>query len=54
VVLGGSVSDRILAAASHYPQEARFYRALERLQPAYATRTEPGRRPRPWLRVYRI
>jgi hypothetical protein len=24
------------------------------LQPAYATRTEPGRRARPWLRVYRI
>jgi 4-amino-4-deoxy-L-arabinose transferase-like glycosyltransferase len=54
VVLGGSVADRILAAAPRYPREARFYRALERMQPAYATRAEPGRRLRPWLRVYRI
>jgi hypothetical protein len=54
VVLGGSVADRVLAAASHYPREARFYRTLERMHPAYATRAEPGRRPRPWLRVYRI
>jgi 4-amino-4-deoxy-L-arabinose transferase-like glycosyltransferase len=54
LVVGGSVADRVLAAASDYPREARFYRALERLLPAYATRSEPGRRPRPWLRVYRI
>jgi 4-amino-4-deoxy-L-arabinose transferase-like glycosyltransferase len=54
VVLGGSVADRVLAAASHYPREALFYRAFERLQPAYATPTEPGHRARPWLRVYRI
>ena len=49
-----SVVDRVLAAASHYPREARFYRELERLQPVYATHTERGRRARPWLRVYRI
>ena len=54
LVVGGSVADRVLAAASRYPREARFYRELERLRPAYATRPEPGRRPRPWLRVYRI
>jgi hypothetical protein len=54
LVVGGSVADRVLAAASHYPREARFYRALERLRPAYATRSEPGRRRRPWLRVYHI
>lgn len=54
LVVGGSVADRVLAAASHYPREARFYRELERLRPAYATRAEPGRRPRPRLRVYRI
>ena len=54
IVLGGSVADRVLAAAPHYPREARFYRTLERMQPAYATRSEPGRRPRPWLRVYRL
>jgi 4-amino-4-deoxy-L-arabinose transferase-like glycosyltransferase len=54
LVVGGSVADRVLAAASHYPREARFYRALERLRPAYETRSEPGRRRRPWLRVYHI
>ncbi len=54
LVVGGSVADRVLAAASHYPREARFYRELERLTPAYATRPEPGHRPRPWLRVYRV
>lgn len=54
LVVGGSVADRVLAAASDYPREARFYRSLERRRPAYATRSEPGRRPRPWLRVYRI
>ena len=54
LVVGGSVADRVLAAASHYPREARFYRALERMRPDYATRPEPERRPRPWLRVYRI
>jgi hypothetical protein len=54
IVVGGSVADRVLAAAAHYPREARFYRELERMTPAYATRTEPGHRPRPWLRVYRI
>jgi len=54
IVVGGSVADRVLAAASHYPREARFYLQLERLTPAYATHAEPGHRPRPWLRVYRI
>jgi glycosyl transferase family 87 len=54
IVLGGSVADRVLAAASHYPREARFYRTLESMRPAYATRSEPGHRPRPWLRVYRL
>ena len=54
IVVGGSVADRVLAAGSHYPREARFYRRLEGLTPAYETHTEPGRRPRPWLRVYRI
>jgi 4-amino-4-deoxy-L-arabinose transferase-like glycosyltransferase len=54
VVLGGSVVDRVLEASSHYPREARFYRDVGRMQPAYATRTAPGRRARPWLRVYRL
>jgi hypothetical protein len=54
LVVGGSVTDRVLAAADGYPREARFYRSLDRLSPAYATSSEPGRRSRPWLRVYRI
>ena len=54
IILGGSVADRVLAAASNYPGEARFYRTLEGMRAAYATRREPGRRARPWLRVYRI
>jgi 4-amino-4-deoxy-L-arabinose transferase-like glycosyltransferase len=52
LVVSGTVADRVLAAAGDYPQEARFYRALEAIAPAYAV---PGSsRSRPWLRVYRI
>jgi 4-amino-4-deoxy-L-arabinose transferase-like glycosyltransferase len=54
LVVGGVVTDRVLRAAEHYPREATFYRSLERLSPAFSTRTEPGRRERPWLRVYRL
>jgi 4-amino-4-deoxy-L-arabinose transferase-like glycosyltransferase len=54
LVVSGVVTDRVLAAASHYPREAGFYRSLEEATPAYETRSETGRRPRPWLRVYRI
>jgi 4-amino-4-deoxy-L-arabinose transferase-like glycosyltransferase len=54
LVVSGVVTDRVLAAAGSYPREAAFYRRLERLTPAYATRQVPGHRVRPWLRVYRI
>jgi hypothetical protein len=54
IVIGGSVTDRVLAAPASYPREARFYRALERMRPAYATGEQPERRDRPWLRVYRV
>ena len=54
LVVGGSVADRVLDAASHYPREARFYRDVARLKPAFATGDDAERRPRPWLRVYRI
>ena len=54
LVVGGGVTDRVLEAADRHPHEARFYRSLGRLSPAYATPAKPGRRPRPWLRVYRI
>lgn len=52
LVVSGSVTDRVLAAADDYPREARFYRSLERLEPAFAV-PESGRG-RPWLRIYRV
>lgn len=52
LVVGGSVADRVLAAAADYPREARFYRSLERLEPAYAVQASGPSRP--WLRVYRV
>jgi 4-amino-4-deoxy-L-arabinose transferase-like glycosyltransferase len=52
LVVSGSVTDRVLASAAEYPREARFYRSLERLRPAFAA---PASGPtRPWLRVYRV
>lgn len=54
LVVGGVVTDRVLAAASEYPREAAFYRDVGRLTPAYATRADADRRPRPWLEVHRI
>ena len=53
-VVEGSVADRVLDAAADYPREARFYRDVARLKPVFATEADPERRPRPWLRVYRI
>ena len=41
LVVGESVADRVLAAPADYPREARFYQALERLRPAYATAPAP-------------
>ena len=52
LVVGGSVTDRVLAAAGDYPREARFYRSLASLRPAYAAPSSG--RGRPWLRVYHI
>ena len=43
---------RVLAASDDYPGEARFYRSLETLTPAYVVAASG--RGRPWLRVYRI
>jgi hypothetical protein len=54
LVVGDSVTDRVLNAASRYPREARFYRSLASREPAFEARStsrEPGRR---WVRVYRI
>ena len=52
LVVGGTVTDRVLAAAADYPREARFYRSLATLRPAYAVAGSGHERP--WLRVYRI
>ena len=52
LVVSGAVTDRVLAAPGDYPGEARFYRSLETLTPAYAV--PASGRARPWLRVYRI
>jgi 4-amino-4-deoxy-L-arabinose transferase-like glycosyltransferase len=52
LVVSGSVTDRVLAAPADYPREARFYRSLDTLRPAYAV--PASGRARPWLRVYRI
>jgi hypothetical protein len=52
LVVSGSVTDRVLAAPAEYPREARFYRSLQGLRPAFAA---PASGPtRPWLRVYRV
>ena len=52
LVVSGSVTDRVLAAADAYPREAAFYRSLESLTPVFAV--GPSGRDRPWLRVYRV
>lgn len=54
LVVGGSVTDRVLAAAGDYPREARFYRSLDALTPAFAVKGRQGRASRPWLAIYRI
>jgi Glycosyltransferase family 87 len=51
LVVGDGVSDRVLAAASYYPREVRFYRSLTALRPAFAARADEQDR---WVRVYRI
>lgn len=54
LVVGGSVTDRVLAAEDDYPREARFYRELAARTPAFAVKGRQGRASRPWLRIYRI
>jgi 4-amino-4-deoxy-L-arabinose transferase-like glycosyltransferase len=54
VVVTGAVTDRVLAARSHYPREARFYEDLRaRTERVYYV--EPGDdRSGPWVAVYRL
>ena len=54
VVVTGAVTDRVLAARSEYPREARFYEDL-RAQARRLYYVEPGGdRAGPWVAVYRI
>ena len=50
-MVGDGVADRILAAAAHYPREARFYRSLDAVTPAFRAGEEGEAR---WVSVYRI
>jgi 4-amino-4-deoxy-L-arabinose transferase-like glycosyltransferase len=54
VVVTGAVTDRVRAAADDYPEEARFYAALDRsARPVY--RLDPGGDyAGPWVTVYRL
>jgi len=54
LVVGDAVAERVLAAAPHYPREARFYRSLAGLEPAFEARGDTDLRGRRWVRVYRI
>ena len=54
LVVGDGVGDRVLAAASHYPREARFYRSLEALEPAFEASAGGGDGDVRWVRVYRV
>jgi 4-amino-4-deoxy-L-arabinose transferase-like glycosyltransferase len=54
LVVGDSVTERVLAAAPLYPGEARFYRSLSRLEPVFERRGDDDLRGRRWIRVYRI
>jgi 4-amino-4-deoxy-L-arabinose transferase-like glycosyltransferase len=54
LVVGDGVADRVLATAGDYPREARFYRQLARLRPAFEARTAGSGGEVRWVRVYRI
>ena len=54
LVVGDSVTERVLNAASRYPPEARFYASLAAHEPAFEARSDSDERGRRWVRVYRI
>ena len=54
VLVSGAVADRVLAAAGHYPAEARFYRQLER-EAERVLHVVPGEGlAGPWVALYRL
>jgi hypothetical protein len=54
VIVSGAVTDRVLAAAGHYPREVRFYERLEKAKPAFAVDPKEPGLAGPWVRVYRL
>jgi hypothetical protein len=54
VVVTGAVADRVLAAAEHYPFEARFYRGVRRLKRVFYVRRNQDGLNGPWVAVYRL
>jgi Glycosyltransferase family 87 len=54
VLVNGLVADRVLAAASNYPQETRFYRELATHEPRVYYIRPGGDLAGPWLALYRI
>jgi Dolichyl-phosphate-mannose-protein mannosyltransferase len=54
LVVGSTVTDRVLAAADEYPREVRFYRSLEALEPVFETDDTSSARGVRWVKVYRI
>jgi hypothetical protein len=53
VLVTGAVEDRVLAAASHYPHEAHFYKDLRRESRVYSIRPHDDVGG-PWLEIYRL
>jgi hypothetical protein len=53
VVVTGAVEDRVLAAGTDYPREARFYESLQKQKRVYAIRPH-GDVGGPWLEIYRL
>lgn len=54
VVVTGAITDRVLAARSHYPREARFYEDLRRRTKRVYHLEPGGEHSGPWVAVYQL
>jgi 4-amino-4-deoxy-L-arabinose transferase-like glycosyltransferase len=54
VVVTGAVEDRVLAARTDYPREARFYKSLQKQQKRVYRVRPHGDVGGPWLEIYRL
>lgn len=54
VVVTGSITDRVLAARSHYPRETRFYEDLRRRTRRVYHLNPGGKLAGPWVAVYKL